>query len=257
MPKPIPKNASPVFHVRGHHLDSEAVDHLLTLLGYPNYDLRQEALDNQLPGFQVEKAEPGAPLILKRQKISSGTVKKMDLGAVIYSIELALGLYVYGSTHIDEIPRAADYCNIFESLRTDAVDLLAGLSNLGGYYRDQFEIKGESIYSIEQSLASLIGVCEAVKNDMTGKSSKGSRINRALILTIKELLRIFRANAILSAKDNKINFLKFALVEAKIVKPLPANKDTPSEQRDIDFTKKVARYIYQADKSTDPMPNRF
>lgn len=257
MTKPIPKNASPVFHARGHHLDSKAVDHLLTLLGYPNYDLRQEALDNQLPGFQVEKAEPGAPLILKRQKISAGTAKKMDLGAVIYSIELALGFYVYGSTHLDEIPRAADYCNIFESLRVDAVDLLAVLCGLGGYYREQFEIQGKSVYSIEHSLISLIGVCEAVKKDMKGRSSKGSRVNRALILVIKKLLQIFRSTALSRTKGNEIKFVKFALVEAKIVKPLPANKDVPVDQRDIDFTKKVARYINQADKNTDPMPSRF
>lgn len=257
MPQPIPKRASPIFHTRGHHLESNTVSHLLTLLGYPDYDLRQEALDHQKPGFQVDKAEPGAPLILKRQPPNSERIAKNDLGAVIRSIELALGLYVHGSIHLDEIPRAADYCNNFEPLRTDAFELLGKLSGLGGYYREQFEIKGENIYSIEQSLVSLIGVCETVINDMKGQSSKGARVNRALIVTIKELLRIFRSNACASAKNNEINFVKFALVKAKILKPLPANKDIPVDQREIDFTKKVARHINQADKSTVPSPSTF
>ncbi len=257
MPQPIPKRASPTFTIRGHALKSETVNHLLSLLGYPDYDLRQEALDHQLPGFQVEKAEPEAPLILKRQSSSSEGAAKKDLGAVIRSIELALGIYVEGSIHLDEIPRAADYRVIFKSLQGDAIKLLGSLGSLGGYYRDQFALKGAEIHDIELAIASLVDVCTAVQNDMKGQSSKGARVNRALIVTIKKLLRIFRSNASASAKSNEIEFVKLALVDARIEKPLPATPNAPLEQLDIDFTRKVARYIRQADKSTDPMPRQY
>jgi hypothetical protein len=202
MPKPIPKNASPIFHVRGHSLGSQSVARLLDLLGYENYDLRQEALDHQLPEFQVEKAESGAPLVLKRQPSSSEGAAKKDLGAVILSIELALGLYVEGSKHLDEIPRAADYDLIFSSLQVDANKLLGGIAGLGGYYRDQFALKGADIHKIEMAIASIVDVCTAVQNDMKGQSSKGTRANRALMITIKELLRIFRSNATTNATTN-------------------------------------------------------
>jgi hypothetical protein len=257
MPKPIPKRASPTFTIRGNSLKSETVNHLLTLLGYPDYDLRQEALEHQLPGFQVDTADPGAPLILKRQPPNLEGVAKKDLGAVVRSIELAIGLYVDGSIHLDEIPRAADYSRIFKSLQDDALKLLIGLTGLGGYYRDQFALKNVEIHNIELAMRSLIDVCTAVQKDMKGQSSKGAPVNRALIVTIKELLKIFRSNACASAKRNEVNFVKFALVEAKILKPLPANKDNPAEQREIDFTKKVARHINQADKSTVSTPRRI
>jgi hypothetical protein len=257
MTKPIAKNASPVFHIRGHQLRSVTVSKLLTLLGFPDYDLQQEALNHQLPGYRVENSETGDPLILNRQTENTEGLAKNDLGSVIRRVELALGLYVEGYKHLDQIPRAADYLNTFQSLRVDALGLLVRLVGLGGYYRDQFEIKGENIHSIEQSLASLVGVCEAVQNDMKGQKSKGAPVNRALIVTIKELLKIFRASAVLLTKGNEIEFVKLALVDAKILKPLPANKDKPSDQQEIDFTKKVARYISQADKSIVPMPKRF
>ena len=266
MPKPKPKGASPVFHSRPHHLKPETVTKLLSCLGYPNYDLHQEALDHQMPGWQVKKSEVGAPLILEPKPLKTTDEQPKDLGAVIRGIELALGLYVSSAKHLDEIPRPADYKNAFTPLKQQSVTLLSGLCGLGGYYRDLFAFKGEDIYALEKSLISLIGVCEAVQKDMEGKTSKGAKIDRAFGVSISLLLRLYREHAKSANKSDEAEFVKTALLDARILKPLPEkstgigkNKkiEITEEERLIDFDKKIKRFIRQADKTPVEPPQHF
>lgn len=182
MPRPKPKQTSPNFTVRAHSLTDAQQAKLLELLGYDAASL--EAAEH--PGYRVLKREPGAPLVV--EKVSEPKLPAKNPYEAIRSIEISLGLYVDGAEHLDNIPRPADYREAFSSVEREASRLLNTIAGWTEYYREQFAARGADVHEIEQALARLLEVANAVVREMKQKSSKGARRQAAL----KEVIRLLR-----------------------------------------------------------------
>jgi hypothetical protein len=244
MPRPKPKTASPTFLAYPHTLSDGAREKLLDLLGYPGFDLRQEAIDRQMPGHRVRRSEPGAPLLLVKDP-DADKRPRTDLGMAILKIEGALGLFVDGAQHLDNIPRPADYVATFKRLRTKAADLLNDVTGTSGYFQDQFQLKGADLHAIETALAVMLDTSNKVLREFEGKSSKGARKNNALCEVIRRLRKVFRDNysgprtgrvkrGAFQFKGEEerreLEFVKTALVDARII--MPAYRELPRLLRD-------------------------
>lgn len=191
MPRPKPKNVSPTFISRGHPLSDEVQTELIGLLGFGKVDLLEETVRRQHPGMKILSREPGAPLQLVRDPDfvpSTGP----DMGKIILDLERALGLYVHGREHLDNIPRAADYREVFRPIRRAALKLFGTLNNLSEYHREQIDSRGAKFQELRSALGLLAGVSADIVNDFRGKSSAGRGENRALMETIGRLRGIFR-----------------------------------------------------------------
>lgn len=199
MPRPRPKQAEPVFKVNVHSLSEREKAHLLTLLGYREFDPNDREFDpwantmrHQHPGYRVHKAGGGGPVFMMRDPNASTTPPKRDPYLAILDVQAALGLYTSGEQHLDRIPRPADYREEFRRVQRATRNLLKTLADWTGYYRDQLKLKGADIQAIETALTSLADVSAAVVKDFEGKSSKGARRNIALMETVLRLRGIFR-----------------------------------------------------------------
>ena len=157
MPRPKPKNAAQMFTAPARRLSAAARAELVELLGYPEFNPDNDTIRDVIP-----------------------------------KIEQTLGLYVHGARHMDNIPRPADYREVFRPIQLEALKLFARLHKLSGYYRDQFKLKGADIYAIESALGSLAGVSDEVIKESQDKSSKGAPQNTALAVVTRQLRRIFR-----------------------------------------------------------------
>ena len=112
----------------------------------------------------------------------------------------------------------------------------------------------------------MLGVCEAVQNDMKGKTSKGTTIERARTVTITQLLSLYREHAKAPNISGEADFVKTALMETKKIVPHAVQfkvfngkkvVDIPEQQRLIEFDKEIKRLIRHADKAKIEMPRRF
>lgn len=192
MPRPKPKRAEPTFVVHSHQLSAKAKSNLLKLLGHDGYDLLQESVDHQLPGMEITERELAAPLRLKRSAKPISTKPQLNLGKAIMGIEAALGLYVNGAVHIDEIPRPADYVSAFKPIEKQTAKLLNMVDGLGGYFSNQFAVKGVDQYSIQAKLIELQTFASNVVGDFNKLSSKGAKKNDALAEVVRRLRTVFR-----------------------------------------------------------------
>lgn len=214
-----------------HTLTDGARDKLLDLLGFPGFDLRQEAIDHQMLGYKFVRKDPGAPMILA--KVSSAAKRpKTNLGTALLHVESALGLFVHGAHHLDNIPRPADYVATFKRLRTKAANLLNDVAGTSGFFRDQFQLKGADLHAIERSLAVIADTSNKVLKEFEGKSSKGARKNTALCEVVRRLRKVFRDNyaepitgrkthggfQFAGAEEKReLEFVKTALLDARII----------------------------------------
>lgn len=186
MPRPKPKTASAVFFARAHSLSDTQKNQLLELLRYDADSLKAA----EIPGYQVLKREPGAPLLVAKVPKSDAPIKN-PYDAILY-VESALGLGVEGAQHLDNIPRPADYREAFRPVGRTAWKLLNTLTSWTEYFCGQFTLRGQDIHEVERALAILVDVSAAVTRDMAGKSSKGARKQNALTEVIRRLRRTFR-----------------------------------------------------------------
>ncbi|MGH8627512.1 MAG: hypothetical protein ACREYC_20325 [Gammaproteobacteria bacterium] len=192
MPRPKPSKALPSFYSRGHKLSDRARNKLIELLGYGKVDLFEESVRHQLPGMKILERKPGAPLRLTRDPNPQAPAPGKDVGKIILDIETALGIYVDGYQHLDDVPRPADYVAIFEPIYRDATKLLNTVGQLHGYYSEQLRLKGVIPHKIAQELASLVDAANAVVKDFENRSSKRAPKKNALTATIRKLRCIFR-----------------------------------------------------------------
>jgi hypothetical protein len=191
-PKKI--TASPNFMTRGHPLKPEVRDKLVEYLGFGKVDFLAESLAHQMPGMKALPTGEGAPLQLVPNKRSKVTRPKTDVGLVVLKIEVILGIYVDGASHLDNIPRPSDYVAAFTSVRDDAVKLIQAITNWTEYFRDQFSLKGANVHEIERALGQLFDVSNTVISEMSALPSKGAKKNNALAEVVRGLRNIFHAN---------------------------------------------------------------
>lgn len=231
MPRVKPTKAAPVFHARGHSLSDGAKDKLTELLGFGKVDFLAESIRRQMPGMRLLRSEPGEPLLLEPDPdFKSGT--SVDVGKIILDVQDALGLYIHGQTHLDNVPRSAHYVAAFKPVHKDALALLTLLNGWTEYYRDQFALNGVDIYAIETALGSLMVVASKVVKENQGRSSKGAKRNTALTEVIRRLRRIFRAayrgkvtgrnrqgafQFKAAEEKSELEFVEMALLDAKII----------------------------------------
>ena len=155
-----------------------------------------------------------------------------DPGKIILTIETALGGYLGGYPHLDDIPRPADYVATFKPLYRDVNKLINTLCQLHGYYKKQLELKGVVSHKIAQELASLLDAANAVVKDFENHPSKGARKENALIATVRQLRSIFRdhyagprdsrrtqgaVKYLADWEKRELEFVKVALRDANIV----------------------------------------
>jgi hypothetical protein len=155
-----------------------------------------------------------------------------DDALAILDTETALGNYTEGAADLDGIPRPADYVAEFKWLETKATELLVSTRNLSGYFRDQFQLKGQDLTTIEVALAALKKVSESVIADMDGEGSLGAPPNMARRITHRELRDVFEkyyrgpiteavtAGAIKTPSEQdrrECEFVMTALLDAKII----------------------------------------
>jgi len=193
MPRPKPKNAAQNFIARGHPLSEAAGAELVALLGFGKVDLLEEFVRRQHPGMKILSKEPGALLQLVRDPDfvpSTGP----DVGKIILDVEQVLGLYVNGAEHLDNVPRPADYREVFKPIQREAFKLFGTLNNLSEYYREQMDLRGAGFQELRSALGKLAGVSGDIVKDFQGQSSKGAPRNTALAEVTRRLRRIFRDN---------------------------------------------------------------
>lgn len=232
MTKPKQKKAEPVFLAHSFSLRDEAKSKLIELLGFSDVDPLDDSVRRQLPGKKIVRRKPGAPLILGHDPDGTADETGPDVGMAILKIEAALGLYVYGAVHIDEIPRATDYVNAFKPIGKRAAELLNMLHGLGGYFSDQFTVKRADQDAIEAALMELLQVANSVVKDFEALPSKGAKKNNALAEVVRRLRRIFRdyyqgpvdgrrksgAFQYRAEKEKReLDFVKTALLDARII----------------------------------------
>jgi hypothetical protein len=186
MPKRKPSQASSNFFAHAHLLSEQDRTALLVFLRYDQAVLR----DAEYPGYRKLDSPPGAPLLLQKNPDYIELAK--DPYQAVRDVELALGLYLEGAQHIDNVPRPADYRDTFRPIGRIALELLSAVTNLTDYYREQIALNGQDIHAIERALAGLGGASAAIVNNMAGKSSKGAPKNAALYEVIRRLRRTFR-----------------------------------------------------------------
>lgn len=186
MPKRKPSKASSSFFVHAHTLSDASKSELLRLLAYDESTLR----DAEYPGYRKLASELGAALRL--QKNPDYVALEKDPFQAIRDVELALGLYVDGGPHIDNVPRPADYRDTFRPIGRSAFSLMNAVTELSNYYREQFSSRGKDVHKIESSLKELVDVCAAVTREFGDKPSKGAPKQAALCEVIRRLRSIFR-----------------------------------------------------------------
>ena len=232
MPKAKPNKSSPIFMTTGHPLSEGARKELIEILGFGRVDLLAESFSHQFPGMKALRKEPDAPLLLIRDKYPNRAISKTDFGKILGNIEVALGLYVDGAEHIDNIPRPSDYVNTFEIIRKRAIPLLQSVSGMSAYFRGQVDSEGGNIHEIEQAIGSLFDISGKIIKKFEGAQSKGAKKNTALTQVILRLRRIFRANyhgprpgrsrqgaiSYRSVEEKQeLDFVKTALLDARII----------------------------------------
>ena len=116
----------------------------------------------------------------------------VDAAAFIPAVEYALGIYMQGQQHLDNIPRPAHYRMAFKPMARDASKILKTLKGWPDWFRDQFGSRRVDLGEIEKHLFSLKTVSEDVLKGVAGKSSKGAQPHTALCETIRHLRRVFR-----------------------------------------------------------------
>jgi hypothetical protein len=233
MPRAKPSNASPVFTAYPHTLSDAAKVKLLELLGYGGLDLLEESVQHQFPDAKIVAREPGAPLVLARNSNSQSDAKPTNVGKAILDVERALGLYIDGAKHLDNIPRPIDYVRAVRPVRKKAYELFNEMVALSQYYSDQLKLKGVDVDSLELVLASLVDAAGKVVNEFESMPSQGARKNTALTEVIQRLRGIFRDNYRGPITERKTRgafqwkatqetqellFVKTALLDARIIK---------------------------------------
>lgn len=232
MPRPKPKDATPVFNASSHALSDEASARLIELLGLGKGDSSKEPDRHQLPGMTPLKHEPDAPILLAHASDESASSWKPDVGKIILDVQQWLGAFPQLEKNVDRAPRAADYVTAFKPLRRDASALLKKLGALNGYLRDQLDVRSIGIEKIEEALRSLTSVSEDISTEFESHSSKGAKKNSALMEVIRRLRLLFRHNYCgpqerrptrgafenLSVQErNELDFIYVALHDARIV----------------------------------------
>ncbi|MDA0577491.1 MAG: hypothetical protein O3B24_05270 [Verrucomicrobia bacterium] len=187
---------------------------MLMLLGYDVKSLTAA----ETPGYRVVKREPGAPLLV--EKIPEQETPPNDPFEAIRVVEIAIGLYIDGAQHLDNIPRPSDYRVAFQPVGRSAFKLLNTIKEWSNYYREQITKRGKNICEMERALEALVEVSAAVLREMGGKSSKGAGKKFALIEVIRWLRLAFRNHyqgKSSAMKRTEREFVEFALLAGKII----------------------------------------
>jgi len=172
----------------------------------------------ETPGYRVVKREAGAPLQAK--KIPKPDTPSNDPFEAIRMVEIAIGLYIDGAQHLDNIPRPSDYRVAFQPVGRSASKLLNTIEEWSDCYRDQFTSRGKDISEIERALETLSDVSDAVMKEMAGKSSKGAGKKVALPEVIRLLRLAFRNHyqgKSSAMKRTELEFVEHALLAGKII----------------------------------------
>lgn len=160
----------------------------------------------------------------------------------IGQIQLALGTFLDGREHLDNIPRAADYVSEFKKVRRDADKVRTTVAGWTDYYRDQFAIREVDIHLIENALKQLIDTASCVISDFEGQSSRGAPSKLALGETVGRLHLVFKRfyqgpetprtsrGAVVAKSDveeRELEFIKVALRDANIVPKFLSERQVP------------------------------
>jgi hypothetical protein len=161
MPRAKPNKASPHFVSHGHPLSDAAKAKLINLLDYGESNAKTSA-------------------------------QKTGLGRMILDVEQALGIYVDGAQHIDNIPRPTHYVSAFRPIEREARKLSERLFEMTYYFSDQLSTRNVEPNNIAADLLTLAEVSKTVIGTFKGKPSMGSPRNTALCEVIRRLRHIFR-----------------------------------------------------------------
>lgn len=233
MTKPKPKRAQPVFLTHSHSLSDDSKLKLKELLGFGDVDFLTDSVRRQYPGMMIVQREPGAPLLLAPDPNGAVGPAVKNIGKAILDVEAALGLYVNGAHHFDEIPRPTDYVKAFKPIEKKAIELYNLVCELGGYESNQFVLEGADQDSIEAALLELYRVAGSVIKAFDGLSSKGAKKDNARAAVVRRLRQIFHdysQEPIIGsiqktpfkcreeAEQRELEFVKIAMEDAKIPK---------------------------------------
>lgn len=189
-----PRNPPNIFCTHAHSLSEGSKRVLLECLGYPDLDLRAEAIAHQHPGKKLLSHEPGGPLRLAPDPDPIDETKKTNVGAALLGVEQWLGFYIHGANHLDEVPRPSDYVATFKPISQQALQLIEAVADLSDYYCDELVLHGKDADAIVKTLVELHSVSNCIVQEYTGKPSAGAKKHTGLADVVRQLRIIFRSN---------------------------------------------------------------